>query len=336
MTAAHCFCSFSNATTAAACATDRYVRGTEQLSDTDVQYISAYFHDSGPLAIQKIIINSQYDWPKKDLAIVKLKDGIHNISPVSLNNVGAVEAGTFGWIVGFGLHGPFKNGKMLPGGPVMGSQGLKLWSTIKTTPCSKSDGERELICWIYQQNNDQLLASTCQGDSGGPLFAEMSSEWKLVGVTSGGPMDCLPVKNKADLSSETFDVEVFKNLSWITSTAGIPLQDGHSNSILIAPGSRAIDNPYRQFIELPDQWISRPFTLPAGLTSLRISINSTPTFSKLRLELASPGPSAGCSSSTDDDSYVSCVVLNPGGGLWNVSVAGAKPQEFQVVGTVSR
>jgi len=310
------------------------MRGQEQLSDTDPKYLAAYFHDEGPLTIKQIIIDPQYDWPKKDLAIVKLQAAVPDIAPVSLNKSGPVKTGTLGWIVGFGIHGPFKNGKFQAGGPILGSQGLKLWSTIKTGNCSKAHAKDDLICWKYELSlGDQLLGTTCEGDSGGPLFAEIGSDWRLVGVTSGGPINCQPVSKGRVSTAEAFDVDIFANVSWIMSAAGMTPQQGPAASILVDPKLRAAGVGYHEFMNLPDHWNS-DVVLGSGLKALRVSINTTPTFSSLQLEVFAPGATnPECSTSTTD-SFATCTAVAPTAGTWTVSVTGARPQESQLVGTV--
>jgi hypothetical protein len=96
---------------------------------------------------------------------------------------------------------------------------------------------------------------------------------------------------------------------------------------------RAYEVPYHLFINLPDS-LNSQFTLPPNLKSVRVSINSTPTFSSLTLELSAPDNTKQCSVSSND-SYVTCIVPNPPAGTWTAKVTGSRPQETQAVGTLA-
>jgi hypothetical protein len=105
LTAAHCFCEFANARTAAACETT-YARGLEMVRPTNERFITVFFHDRGPLPVKEIVIHPDFNFPQHDLAILQLKDEILDIMPAPLNSVRPVGPGEYATIVGFGMHSP--------------------------------------------------------------------------------------------------------------------------------------------------------------------------------------------------------------------------------------
>ena len=332
LTAAHCFCNLAGAKTASACASASYKRGLEDLKPTDKRFFSVFFHDRGVVPVDQIIINPGYDFPKKDLAVIKLGEEIADIMPAPLNTVRSLKPGEFATIVGFGTHSPLNaNGSPAPGPPVRASEGIKLWATIMSATC-KSVQLSEHICWSYQQRNeDKILGSTCHGDSGGPAFANIDGAWKLVGVTSGGPDDCRVG------TDQSYDVDVFKNAIWITSVAGSnqnPAFAANPNAFISNPANRAYGAPYHLFISRPDQSTSS-FFVPSAMTSLRISVNTTPTFASLMLEAMAPNSANATCAASGNDAFATCTIKSPPGGTWNVRITGASPQESQVVAAVS-
>jgi hypothetical protein len=333
LTAAHCFCEFAQVRTAAACSLATYLRGLESVRPTDQRFISVFFHDRGAVPVKEIIISPNYNFPKADLAIVRLDQDIQDIMPAPLNVGKSLKPGEFATIVGFGAHNPLKaDGTPMPGPPVRASEGLKLWATIKTAPC-KGAQFGESVCWTYQQRiADQLLGSTCHGDSGGPTFATIDGVVKLVGVTSGGPDDC------SAGADQSFDVDVQKHAPWITSVAGDnvnPAFAANPGAFIANPSNRAYGAPYHLFINRPDQSTGQ-FFVPASMAALKVSVNTTPTFSTLSLEVTAPDGGQPACTASGNDAFASCEIATPKSGNWSVRVQGSSPQESQVVATVRR
>lgn len=334
LTAAHCFCDLVEATTAKACLKATYSRDQELgVKPTDKRFISLFFHDRGPLPVDEIIINPDYNLPKKDLAIVKLAADVTDIMPAPLNTVRALKPGEFATVVGFGVHSPLKaDGSPTPGPPVQSSEGLKLWATIKTAACEGAEYNED-ICWSYQlRMADQVLGSTCHGDSGGPAFAKIDGSFVLAGVTSGGPPDC------SAGAKQSYDVDVLKNIAWITATAGAnsnPAFAANTNAFISNPTNRAYGTPYHLFVKRPDQ-STGAFFVPPSVASMRVSVNTTPTFASLTIEAIAPNSNTAACTATGNDAFASCAVASPQSGTWTVRITGASPQESQVVATVSR
>lgn len=331
LTAAHCFCNLVEAKTATACLSRSYKRGLDDVKATDKRFFSVFFHDRGAVPVDEIIINPQYNFPKKDLAILKLAAEITNIMPAPLNTVRPLKPGEYATIVGFGTHSPLQaDGSATPGPPVRASEGIKLWATIKTGTCKDKQFD-EHICWSYQlRNEDKILGSTCHGDSGGPAFATADGEVTLVGVTSGGPDDC---HAGAD---QSYDVDVFRNITWITAVAGSnknPAFAANPNAFVSNPANRAYGAPYHLFINRPDQSTGH-FFVPGSVASLSISVNTTPTFSSLTLEAIAPGSENAVCTTSGSDAFATCAIASPQSGTWKVRVTGASPQESQVVAAV--
>lgn len=333
LTAAHCFCEQVSAKTAKDCLSATYKRGQEDVKIDDKRFVSVFFHDRGVVAVDQIIINPNYAFPKKDLAILKLAKEITDVMPAPLNTVRPIKPGEFATIVGFGVHSPLRaNGSPQPGPPVDGSEGIKLWATIQASAC-KDAGFEEDFCWNFKlRNENKILGSTCHGDSGGPAFATIDGAVRLVGVTSGGPDDC-----RAGKGGPTYDVEVFKNISWITSVAGPnanPAFAANPNAFIKNPGIRAYGAPYHLFINTPDH-LNGSFSIVSASGFLTVSVNTTPTFATLTLELTAPGATSPACTSSVADAFATCTVQSPAIGSWNVRVTGASPQESQVVAAVS-
>ena len=127
LTAAHCFCNFAEARTAALCESKSYPRGLENVKPTDSRFFKVFFHDHGAISVDEITIHPEYSFPRKDLAIVKLATEITDIMPAPLNKTRSLKPGEFATIVGFGTHGPLKaDGSPTPGPPIRASEGIKL------------------------------------------------------------------------------------------------------------------------------------------------------------------------------------------------------------------
>jgi hypothetical protein len=224
------------------------------------------------------------------------------------------------------------DGKPLVGPPVQSSQGLKLWATVNTGKCADPNLQG-VICWNYQTTlGDTILGSTCRGDSGGPAFAKIDGAVKLVGVTSGGPPNCHAG------SDQSYDVDVQGNVQWITSIAGPNSNSAFAanpNAFVANPTSRAFGGPYHLFLASPDQW-SANFFLPGGLASIRVNVNTTPTFSSLRLDVFPPASKDPVCTAISSDAFVTCLVASPVTGSWKALVTGSSPQESQLVATATR
>ena len=333
LTAAHCFCEQVEKKSAQDCLSATYKRGEEDIRPDDKRFISVFFHDRGAVAVDQIIINPDYAFPKKDIAIVKLAQEVTDVMPAPLNTVRALKAGEFATIVGFGVHSPLKaNGAPRPGPPVDNSEGIKLWATIQAAAC-KDPSFNEDFCWDYKpRNEDKIIGSTCHGDSGGPAFATINGAVKLVGVTSGGSDHCRAGKEPS------YDVEVFKNITWISSVAGSNTNAAFAanpNAFFKNLGVRAYGAPYHLFINTPDH-SSNTFTITSSSGSLAVNVNTTPTFASLTLELTPPNALSPICTKTVADAFVTCNVPSPPTGVWTVRVTGASPQESQVVAAVSR
>jgi hypothetical protein len=340
LTAAHCFCDQVKTRAAASCLAATYPRGQENAKADDKRFVSVFFHDHGAVAVEQIIINPDYEFPKKDLAIIKLAKEITDIMPVPLNTVRTLKPGEFATIVGFGRHSPLNaDGSPQPGAPVVNSEGLKLWATVQTEACRKPELGDD-ICWTYQaRNEDKLLGSTCKGDSGGPALATVDGAIKLVGVTSGGSPGCkLNEKDSDGNVYQTFDVDVFKNTNWITSVAGSnanPAFAANPNAFISNPATRAYGAPYHLFIDRPDH-STGTFKIVNSSGVLTVSVNTTPTFASLKIELTPPNANAPICTSSVSDAFATCTVPSPAIGDWTVRITGASPQESQVVAAVNR
>ena len=112
-----------------------------------------------------------------------LSEPVTGITPSRINDVGPVEPGTRGTIVGYGLSDL-----------QLWSQGVKRSGKITTVSCSNGITDEASLCWDYvapigEPGED---SNTCFGDSGGPLFVDMAepgaaeSNIVVAGVTSGG------------------------------------------------------------------------------------------------------------------------------------------------------
>ena len=159
-----------------------------------------------------------------------------------------------------------------------------------------------------------------------------TEDTKLVGVTSGGPDDCHVG------TDQSYDVDVFKNVAWITSVAGAndnPALAVNPKAFISNPATRAYGSPYHLFISRPDE-STASFFVPHSLASLRVSVNTTPTFASLKLEATAPNAGTPACTVSGNDAFATCAIPSPAGGTWSVRITGASPQESQVVATVGR
>ena len=336
LTAAHCFCElFTTESTYAGCVKAKYKRGAESLSATDPKYVSIFFQDAGAVQAQSVKIDPDYTFPKGDIAIVELSKPITTIEPAPLINNPKLIKGSIAFVVGYGLHSAVNSaGRSQPSAtlPLQNSAGLKMWARVALGNCGGGTRNKNLICWTYAlSRGQQALGSTCEGDSGGPVLAKTDGRWSLVGVTSGGRLDCAPGTNIAD---QSWAVDVSKYLPWIGANASLG-QVPADDKFIINRADRVFNGPYHLFVEQPDKW-DVDFFVPSSLPNLNFAVNATLTSSFLQINLVGPDPNnSGCTRRTND-SYVTCSVGTPPEGTWKLEVSGSRPQESQVVGVTAR
>jgi hypothetical protein len=131
---------------------------------------------------------------------------------------------------------------------------------------------------------------------------------------------------------------VQKNTAWITSVAGPnsnPAFAANPAAFVSNPAVRAYGAPYHLFVNRPDQSTGN-FFVPASIASMKISVNTTPTFAALTIEVVSPIGGATACTATSSDAFATCEVVLPASGTWQVRITGSSPQESQVVATVTR
>jgi hypothetical protein len=336
LTAAHCFCDlFTKELTYAGCVKAKYQRGAESLAATNTKYVSVFFQDIGAVEAQSVNINPDYIFPKADIAIIELSKPITTIEPAPIINNPKLIKGTIAFVVGYGLHSAVDaagRAKPRESLPLQTSAGLKMWARVALANCAGDTKNRNLICWTYLlSQGQQALGSTCEGDSGGPVLAKTDGLWSLVGVTSGGRLDCAPSANIAD---ESWAVDASKYLIWIKANASL-VQVPSDDKFIVNRVDRVFNGTYHEFVLTPDKW-NVDFVVPPNLPSLSFAVNSTLTSSFLQINLVAPDPNKpGCMRRTND-SYVTCGLEAPLEGTWRLEVSGSRPQETQVVGVTIR
>ncbi len=102
-----------------------------------------------------------------DLAMVKLQSPVSDIENYAVRESDPPDAGTMGWIVGYG----------------------------KASMDAGTEGTHRAGETTVQEVSNRILelrlpAATCQGDSGGPFFTWQSSAWVVTAVTSYGDGTC--------------------------------------------------------------------------------------------------------------------------------------------------
>ena len=348
LTAAHCFCSYSNVqeyTKAAACKSGKFqlLNGTQR-DATDPSFRRIFFQHGGAREIERVEINPKFEFPFADLAVVILKDPIPYVSPIPINVTSSISAGTVGTIVGFGRHSLLDQ----LGAPITeyagNDVGLKFVAKTLTGACPAQDANLDLICWHYSSatlpQSVRRTGNTCNGDFGGPLFAEVNGQMLLVGVTSGGkPGDCGP-------GDDAFDVEVFTFRDWINevlasnqatvaSSDYLPLDPLEPNSgrYYFAKSTWQFDPQSRVY-----KW---PLTVPSSVRFVRISMNTNHVMQtplQLRIVNNNGDPvldDSGqpiCDIETEN-SVASCEVKNHATTPWRIAASGPGSRWFQIVAT---
>ena len=230
------------------------VTGDSNIRDYKVYFPhGGLFSLAGTIAYQRTTYQApDYNSSSADVAVLKLAKAVEGIAPEPINDDREHASGIAGTIVGYGVTGGDN-----------GDYGLKRFGSVVAATCPAAVQNKDLLCWNFW---DKRTSDTCNGDSGGPLFLSEGRTHRLVsGVTSGGNATCQP-------PDRAFDASVFRNSTWIKSTAGTDL--GSAVCGAVTP-LEDLETRYRGFSgQLNDASPSRAFEIEiSGTHQLRIGVN---------------------------------------------------------------
>ncbi|MCA9052247.1 MAG: trypsin-like serine protease, partial [Planctomycetaceae bacterium] len=193
--------------------------------------ISVVF-DSGEIEVERVIVHPDYPaWPNDeqaigwpDIALLKLKQPVEGVTPVSLYQEHG-EAGQTATIIGWGGLGTFKTGHPskdeILKQPTVRRAGTNVIERIWL-------GDRCLTQINTLDVATDLEAGVSGGDSGGALLIHVEDKWLLAGVVKAG------IGGRSQPEVMYGDNDVFLRVSsflpWIDSTMGVKSTDRSSGS----------------------------------------------------------------------------------------------------------
>ena len=289
LTAAHCVCDTNGADCQGARAPSPFGR-------------LVYLQHAGFFRATSIRVHPDYQFPRADLAVIKLTTPVTGIAPAPLA-LTPPTPGVTGTIVGFGRTG---------GGAT--DVGLKRSGAITTAPCTDGISDDTAVCWNFTGTG----SNSCNGDSGGPLFVDSGFGTVVAGIASGG-------RNANCLADDfTFDASVAAYLPWIETQGGSGLR--HTTCSGVPPAGDARTTILEADAGLGDDAPAGAHTVdvPPGTNELRVALNAIDDgLANFDLYVK-----AGRPPTTDDydcratggGQYGYCQFLFPVPGTWHVLV----------------
>ena len=276
-----------------------------------------YLQHAGFFRASAIRVHPDYQFPKADLALVKLGTPVTGVAPAALA-VTAPAPGAPGTIVGFGRTGGGAN-----------DLGLKRSGAISTAPCTNGISDDAAVCWNFTGAG----ANSCNGDSGGPLFVDSGFGTVVAGISSGG-------RNQSCLAGDfTFDTNVAAYREWIEAEGGADLGHATCGGVPQAGDPRTTILAADATLGAEAAAGAHTVDVPPGTNELRVAFNGVDDGQAdfdLYVKAGRP-PTA-----TDYDCRVTgagqygyCQFLFPAAGRWHMlveRVAGTGP--YQLTATV--
>lgn len=302
LTAAHCVC---EGDTAASCSAG--VGGI------------AFLPSGGAQAFANATVHPGYDFPRNDLAVVRLANPISGVAPMPINESAAAGPGVTGLAVGYGLTR----------GDVGQSGGIKRGGVATLAACpavvQSTNLCADLEAPLGPAGEDSGI---CQGDSGGPLLLSSDNRLLVGGVASGVTGNCLP-------PAQGIWARVFKDRAWIRSVAGGDLDQTRCGN---GPQAGEATAPIASVVGTIAGGATQDYTLPvpAGTSLLRVALtHGDGRDVDLRVRRgAAPTPSNFDCRSDFPGLPELCTFANPTAGTWHLQAVGFSGSgQFQLTAT---
>jgi hypothetical protein len=301
------------------------------VDDLQPTHYLVYLQNAGLVPVAAITRHPSYqdaDFPRFDVAVLKLATWVTGITPTPINEVDPLPfAPADGTIVGFGQTRGGGN-----------DYGIKRAGAVQTTRCPadlpSGATDADVLCWRFAAplGTPGTHSNTCNGDSGGPLFLDLGAGPVLAGTTSGGTSeDCLPVDN-------SYDANVFTHRDFILGQLG---SDATATCGGLAPVDDAATTVIGEDASLDalNAVDTYTITVPPAANALRVALNGEDngTFDVnlyVKRGLGASASSFDCKAD-GQSAFGACTFDLPSAGTWSVAVAraaGAGP--YQLTSTV--
>lgn len=305
LTAAHCICSDPN--------TNQVLTGTQCAQRADLLNSAnklVYFHHAGLFAVSSVVVNPSFVFGQTgDLAIVKLAAPVTGIAPSPINTNSKPSIGSPGLIVGFGVTEQASSGA-----------GIKRAGTLTVASCTATGINSSNHVCATLSVPPGTTSGTCHGDSGGPLFVDFGSGLTIAGTTSGGDsasQNCTP-------PNHLWFADVFKDRSWIASTAGVDLGTTSCGGISAAGSASTTISGATGILSPTHTAGDLSLTVPAGISHLRVGLTAE-SWLENDFNLYVNRGSAATASDFDCKSdgigtLAFCDIASPQAGTWHFGV----------------
>jgi len=295
---------------------DTFLVAAHCVDDPDPAHYQVFLQHAGLVGVSAIRRHPNYrdaDFPRYDVAVLRLATWVTGITPTAINQIDPLPfVPADGIIVGFG---------QTSGGA--GDYGIKRAGAVETRRCPASvtagATDADVVCWTFSAplGAPGTDSNTCNGDSGGPLFLDLGAGPVVAGTTSGGTSgDCLPV-------DDSYDANVFTHRAFILAQLG-------SDSTASCGGLAAVDDA-ETVVTTEDSALdafntleSYAITVPTAANALRVVLNGEDNGAFDANLYVKRGTGAGPSSfdcKADGRSvFGACTFDLPSPGTWSVAV----------------
>lgn len=181
-----------------------------------------------------------------DFCLVKLKSPVTSINPAILDNSGGEAIGGTVWYAGYGDYSglPGQNSELYSKKHAISNILDRAVDGITSRTANNVTWEGGLVAFDfdspdglvnslgddYTSEDEPLLGGgtssadaldfeggTVEGDSGGPLFQKIGSEWRVIGILSGGANEPVPGHRDGNYGDISIFTRVSTSIDWINS-----------------------------------------------------------------------------------------------------------------------